>query len=307
MVTYLSSGSTVKVNAGTTGSFVAFTGTWPPAPGNYVLVVSASSVEDTVPANNSGNSAGYGTTPALVDYAVSAVTNKGAATAAVLGAATGSFHLTNNGPFNGTQYVSWAAYASLSGLVDSSAVLVASGTWRPLAKSESADISFNGQWPMRYGYYQLVVSVTVPVDVDTNSSNNVAASGSVTAVGFIGAVEPNDDYVNLTNPNDLGIALQPGMSVSVSGELQTDTEDVFAFNTGTASSVTVYISWTAGAHDVTVYFMTAANTSVQSSSVLSGSSLSTTWVSDAPGVQRWIRVSTTAATIPSYTLILTGN
>ncbi len=65
VVTQVASGTTGPVGAGATSGFIPFAGTWPTslAPNNnFVLVVSLSSPEDTVPANNVGTSvAVYGT------------------------------------------------------------------------------------------------------------------------------------------------------------------------------------------------------------------------------------------------------
>ncbi len=186
-----------------------------------------------------------------------------------MGPMTGSFHLSNGGPNNGIQNVSWSAYASLTSSVDSSAILIASGVTLPLSASGSRDISFTGQWPIRYGNYQLVVSVSVPppppvnTDVDTNLSNNVAATGilSTTAVGFINEVEPNNDadgICSLGGVQNLGITLQPGMSVLVTRNLAgvpTDNHDVFMVNTGSAASVSLYMNWSVS-QNVTLNFKT---------------------------------------------------
>jgi len=230
----------------------------------------------------------------------------------VLGPLTGSFHLANAGPNNGTQYASWAAYASLTGLVDASAVLVATGTTPPLVSTGSINIPFSGQWPIHYGNYQLVVTVSVPVDFDTNLANNVAASGSTAAVGFIAEVEPNNDAVTLSpaNVQDLGITLQPGMSVLVTGNLSgaADIDDVFTFNTGTANSVSLYISWS-GLHAVALNFLkNLPVTTLASTSTVGGTSLSLSWNVDAASTQRWIDVANTLLqTVSPYTLIITGN
>jgi len=316
LVTYVASGSFAgPVNAGTTSAFIPFAGTWPTATGTYVLVVTVSSPEDTVPGNNTGNSAGYGVVAPHVDYAVSAVTNTGAATAPVQGPLTGSFHLANGGPDKGTQYVSWAAYASESGAVDSSAVLVATGTTPPLVATGSTNIPFSGQWPIHYGNYQLVVSVSVPVDLDTNLVNNVVASGSTAAVGFINETEPNDDIAALVAVQNLGVTLQPGMSVVVTRSLAglpSDNHDVFMFNTGTATSVSLYLSW-ASSQGVTLSFyknLPSVTQLAPTTSTLNGTSLILTWNVDAAGTPRWIDVKNPggwlAGSVP-YTLIITGN
>lgn len=306
LVTFLSSSTFPgPVNAGPPSAFIPFSGTWPTTPGNYVLIVSVTSPEDAVAANNVGTSAvSYDVIAPHVDYAVSAVTNTGAATAPVMGAMSGSFHLTNNGPDNGTQWASWSAYASPSGAVDSSAVLIISGVTPPLVSSGSTDISFSGQWPMRYGNYKLVVSVSAPVDVDSNLANNVAASLATAAVGFINEAESNDDVATAQN---LGLTLQPGISVLVTrSSAGADMHDVFTFNTGTASSVSLYMSWS-GSATVTLSFYKDSVTPVPpTATTLTGSSLILPWNVDLPGIQRWIDVANPGGET-EYTLIITGN
>ena len=127
--------------------------------------------------------------------------------------------------------------------------------------------SFSGPWPLHYGNYHLVVSVSVPPPPpspsDINLWNNVAATGSgTTAVGFINEAEPNNDATNLSvgGVQNLGITLQPGMSVLVTRNLAgvpADKDDVFTLNTGTAASVSLYLSWSVS-QNVTLNFMTNA-------------------------------------------------
>jgi hypothetical protein len=165
---------------------------------------------------------------------------------------------------------------------------------------------------MRYGNYQLVVSVSVPVDVDTILSNNVAATGilSTTAVGYIYETESND---TVATAQDLGLTLQPGMSVLVTRSLAglpADNHDVFAFNTGTATSVSLYMSWVGSQNVILSFYKDSVTQVPPTATTLTGSSLILTWNRDATGAPRWIDVKNPggwlAGSVP-YTLIITAN
>jgi hypothetical protein len=156
--------------------------------------------------------------------------------------------------------VTWIAYASTSNVLDASAFQIASGIQGPLAGlATSAVIPFSGVWPLHYGSYYLIVSVSAPED--SNSGNNSGATATATTIGVFNEVptEPNDDYTNLTNYFDLGVTLKPGMTLLVTGTLNAsavppDIDDVLRFKTGTAASISLYMSWT-GNHVVELFFL----------------------------------------------------
>jgi hypothetical protein len=280
------------------------TADWPKTiDATYYLIVSVAAADDTGTDPNVKASPGFTTSAPSIDYAVTSVSYSGGLTAQVFGnVIDASFQLKNNSTTrNGSQQVNWTAYA-----VDSSAIPIDSGVSQPLAASASVSIPIVGKWPKHFGTYDIVVQVSVSGDFDTNSLDDSMAYGTTTDVGR--DIEPNSDYAGLSvgNVQDLGIVLEPGLSVSIRGTLgtpSTDTDDVFAYNTGTAASVTVYISWT-GNHNVTIFFMTGAGTYAQSANVPLGTSISDTWLRDVVPI-RWIRVSSAQAV--SYTLTMTGN
>ena len=188
---------------------------------------------------------------------------------------------------------------------------MASGASQPLATGAGAvTIPISGPWPLHYGAYHLVVSASASSDVESNASDNVAATAGTTAVGMINEAEPNDDADGpASDVQDLGITLRPGMSVLVTRNAAgADFDDVFAFNTGTAASVSLFMSWaSAGSQTVTLRFkkdlpvatLTSGNTPA-------GTSLSLSWNVDASLSQRWIDVNN-AVGETAYTLIITGN
>ncbi len=307
--TVLTAGTTTPLASGAT-STITFSGTWPSTPGTYYLIATVSSPDGLVAPNNTLASSAISITAANVDYSVTSVT---CTSGAVLsgGAVSGNFQMINNGPNNGTQYVTWQAYASTSSTLSGSAQLVASGSSAPLNSGvSSAVIPFSGQWPLTYGNYYLIVKVTVPVDVDVNLANNVRATGTTTAVGFINeaSYEPaNNSY--LTAPA-LGITLQPGMSLYVTGSLSlTDLDDFLAFNTGTANTITFSMSWaTTGSVNLEVDDTTG--TLVQGVGITSFTSVSLSWPTTGytPNVPMLIDSKNVGATSPgAYTMIISAN
>ena len=131
-------------------------------------------------------------------------------------------------------------------------------------------------------------------------------------VGVINEKEPNDDATALSPPNvqDMGVTLKPGMSILVSRILPgSDFDDVFAFNTGTAASVSLYMSWpSAGGQNVTLRFKKdlPVVTTIASATIAAGNSLSLSWDVDVASKQRWIDANN-AGGETAYTLIITGN
>jgi hypothetical protein len=171
-------------------------------------------------------------------------------------------------------------------------------------------ISFTCSWPLHYGTYYLVV--TAAASGDTDPVNIAGATDNFTTVGYIAEpTEPpfnNNDAGGLNNVTDLGITLQPGMSVSVTGTLSgsSDTDDVFAFDPGSSASVSFFISWT-DSHAVTLNFKkkSPAVTLLAFASTSSGLGLSLSWTID--GTPRFIDVHNTDGATFDYTLIITGN
>jgi len=304
--TLVASGTTSQLNAGQSAP-VLFTGTWPSTAGSYYLIARISATDDPNTANNTLPSTVLAVTPASVDYQVTSIARTGGGTDPA-SALNGTLQFTNNGPNAGTQYVTWQVYASKVTVLDGTAVLVASGTYAPLAASASSSlIGFSGTWPLTYGNYYLIARVSVPVDVDTNATNNTLTSASTTAVGFYTPSIQNNN-VNLSNPNVLPITLQPGMSLSVSASMPgTDLYDIYQFNTGTAASVTFTWSWgSTGATNL--YVFNAPSTFIQSVGT-TATSLSMLWSPvDAANTNRWIGLNNASGgSLGGYTLIITAN
>jgi hypothetical protein len=324
---YVSADSSPTIDAGATvidsdthgslgaspdSAIVGFTGTWPIAFGSYYLKVQLSATDDNDSTNDIKVSAVYATTPPTVNYVVSSVTDPGGS-ALPAGTIDGSFQLSNSGPNKGSQPVIWSAYISLTTAVDASAILIDSGVSQPLENGESIEVSFSGRWPLHYGSYHLVVSASAPPDVEAVPGNNVAATG-VTSVGLINEPgEPpyvNNDVGNLDDTTNLGVTLLPGMSVQVKGFMTntSDAADVYGLETGTATSVTVYVSWTDTSHNVSLKFMSKSPVTVLQQASTALMSLSLSWFVIPTGIPLWIDVENPLAqTIPEYTLIITGN
>jgi hypothetical protein len=287
---------------------IPFSSHWPNTAGTWYLIISVSATDDTVPGNDIVVSAQFTTTPAQPDYSVTAVTNTGGSIVPA-GAVNFQFQINNISLQNGTQPISWTVWASTINVLDGTAIRVASGTTQQLPAPGSVVISGSGPWPLHYGTYYLIASVTVAEDI--NPTNNSAATAGATAVGIFAESEPNGDYVNMVNVNTLtGVVLKPGMSVLVTGALSpaTDLDDIFGFNTGTANSITFYVSWT-GNFIVTLFVFTAPNVYLPGLSSPSTNTISLGWVPDASNVLRWIDLQNGPPTknIGPYTLVISAN
>lgn len=284
------------------------TANWPKTIGAmYYLIVSANAADDTGSDPNVKASDPCTLDAPSVKYVVTSPVPPPAGPTLPGGIITGSFQLSNTGANNGSQLVNWSVYASpTSSATDPSARLIASGAAQPLVSGAVTPISFTCPWPLHYGKYYLVA--TAAALGDTDPVNIAGATDNFTAVGYIAEpTEPpsdNDDADFLTNATDLGITLQPGMSVSVTGTLS-DPDDVFTFNPGSSASVSFFISWT-GSQAVTLNFKKKSPVTLLAiASTLSGSGLSLSWTVD--GTARWIDVHNTAGATFDYTLIITGN
>ncbi|HTP58218.1 MAG TPA: hypothetical protein VMM82_04830, partial [Spirochaetia bacterium] len=110
------------------------------------------------------------------------------------------------------------------------------------------------------------------------------------------------------------------MSIQINASLpnptpNTDKDDIFEFNTGTASSITFSMAWTSGSWDAALVPMTAANTFSGGIQITAATSLSLGWIPDAPSVSRWIDVQDGVLSpntygkenIGSYTLVISAN
>ena len=310
--TLAASGTIAALNSGQ-ATPVGFTGNWPAAAGAYYLVATVTASDDANTANNQAASAALAVNPASVDYKVLSVTLTGGA-ADPAAAMSGTLQFSNIGVNNGTQYVTWQVYASHDTVLDSSDMLIASGSNPPLASGGSSPvIPFSGNWPLTYGPYYLLAKVSVSADVDINPANNVAASASATTIGEYVDTEPNND-TNLVTVQVLPVTLKPGMSIMITGNLNhnvvpNDPWDVFQFNTGTAGSVTFSMTWASSA-TVYMYLLTAPATFAMSVNTI-GTSLSLPWSPvDLPNTNRWIGLNDQSGLLVSpgnYTLVINAN
>ena len=305
--TVVASGTSSPLGSGVSAA-VPFAGSWPATPGTYYLIAAVSAADDVNSANNSLTGAAIPVTAASVDYAVASVTYTGGVLNPA-GTVNGSFQLANIGANNGTQYVTWQAYASTTATPTSSSVLVAFGTVAPMAAgAPSTPITFSGAWPLNYGNYYLVVTATVPVDVDSNPANNVGATASTTAVGFYN--EDSDEPANnsTSTPYNLGVSMQPGMSICVTGSMPLlDSWDIVEINTGTAVSLSLSWTW-ATSTNVGLYVANTAGTILSGFTISGSTTLSMFWTVDLQNTAREIGMNAASAIPPgTQTLIITAH
>ncbi len=260
---------------------IGFSGTWPETPGEkYYLLVKIESAEDVISATTGNNLADSGPTPITttapnVDYRVTEVNYTSGTPPVPPGTALeGDFRYANDiAAENGAQALSWEAYASLDANLSAGDVRVASGGPLPAldANQTSSSIDISGTWPLDYGDYYLIVKVTSP-DNELNTDDDKKASGLAESIGIYSEAEPNDNWTDLPGPSPgtdyqilsgsaplTPIAFEPGMSIRIDGVgvSNSDRDDVFMLNTGTASSITCTVIWNTGESDIDVYVFRA--------------------------------------------------
>ncbi len=292
----------------TSDAVVILSGTWPDTQGATVrLIVQLSAEDDPYPSDNTLVGGVLTLSVPDVNYIVSEV-NYVSGSLMPGQTVDGNFRYGNSGGSEGTQTVSWAAYASKDQNLDSSDSFIAaggglialgSGTVSPL-------IPFSGTWPGPYGAYYLLVRVWAGDDVDT--TNNTGHTLPFQTIGLVTESEPNGDCVGLVDVDDLGIMLRPGMSVRISGDMSSgDVDDVFRFNTGTAGSINFSITWTGVSANGDFYVYDTTNHSLTGYGILSTQAVHWTWTVDMPGAWRWIDFRNSEnKNLGSYTLTISA-
>lgn len=159
--------------AGAAAPAIAFTGTYPTAPGTYYCIAKVSAFDD----GTTGTKA-LASSPILVsgpDYAVTSIAAPAGSSAGQ--AVSGSFVIENAGLAAGSSTVAWSVYASLSDAsLDAGDSLLASGTRAALAAGGSATISYSGAWPSTAGSYYLIATLSA----DDDAGGASLASGAIT-------------------------------------------------------------------------------------------------------------------------------
>jgi hypothetical protein len=164
---------------------IAFDGTWPPAPGDYYLIVRVFASDEPSPANTDGNELISPVTTDVPNYDVPMVSHlSGTTTGAMF---TGSFTLRNTGTVAGGADVAWTVYASKdnNSLEIGTDVLVDAGTYslpRLGPFPAQTDIGIQGTWPDVEGSYYLIVVVAAADEIDfsNNAGTTVDPPVSVT-------------------------------------------------------------------------------------------------------------------------------
>jgi len=312
-VTFTASGGnppyTYAVASGT-GSIDAATG---------VYTAPAAASNDIVVATDSSGQSGTATVLTFsaaapnVDYIVDQVNFvAGGSTYLPDGPMNGNFLYKNNGTNNGTQPVSWEAYASLDTNLDAGDVLIESGSGLPqlAVGATSGSIAFFGKWPLDYGKYFLVVRVMSSDEF--NPADNVGSTAATEAVGYFdeSLFESNNDYVGLTDFYDPGVTFQPGMSIRIDGTMDAvDLDDIMAFNTGTCSMITFAVTYGSANAQIRIFLLDGPNNFIDGVSGTPGA-IALNWTVDAAGAQRYLNLDNRGdnpAYTGSYTCVVTGH
>lgn len=170
------------LSAGGASSSITCSGTWPPAAGNYHLLIQLAASDDPDSSNNGVDSGAISVTglPAP-DYEVTSVM-PATPIFEVAGAAFGpyTFTFTNNGTGAGTIAATWEVYLSSNQTIGAGDQFVASGTVGvgSLGVGVPNSPTFAGAWPAAPGTFYLVARVSAVDDPDTTL--NTIASEAVT-------------------------------------------------------------------------------------------------------------------------------
>lgn len=175
----VSSGQIPPLDSGAQSSSIPIAGTWPDSSGFFYLIVELNSIDD----NDSSNDIGVIGTFAIsasdsdIDYIISNISQDyPIVSAGTLCSET--FSLTNLGGLNGSELISWSAYASLDQIIDGADILIVSNplSLSGLNSGESlSDINITGAWPMTSGTYYLLLEISANDETVTN--NNLGSRG----------------------------------------------------------------------------------------------------------------------------------
>jgi hypothetical protein len=318
----VASGSRAQLNGGAEVTGIAFSGTWPGVTGACYLIVGVTAVDDSLETNNALASSQVTVLPPSVDYAASNVTVNPSGlppevkTDAIPGTpVSGNFQYSNSPLANAVSWVSWTVYASLDMALSGDDILVASGSAPPLALGQSGPIAFSGTWPLNYGIYYLIAKVDS--SEESAPANNWASAAAMRRVGIydetltetLPLIVPdlgNGDYF-LSAPCLLNVTFRPGLSVRINGIMDaSDVDDIFAFNTGTANTITFYMTWASPpGRDVGYFPMIGPNNFLTGRVITNAAAITWAWTPDALAADRWWDVENSSTqNIGAYVLTI---
>ncbi|MBN1835309.1 MAG: hypothetical protein JW820_05625 [Spirochaetales bacterium] len=212
----LDSGSIAPLSSGGSSGPIAFTGSWPEAPGPYCFILAVDAGDDINPGNDVMAGSAVTVTAPDVDYVVSSVASLGGTTTG--GVITGEFQIENWGWDPGSHTVYWSAYVSTDAFYDPADTIIDSGSLSPLPGSGGIPVAFDGTWPSSAGTWYLIVVAEAADDVD--ALNNTKASAAVAVVSPL--VYPDYEVGNVV-VQDTG---SPGSLFSAAGIFQFDVTEV---------------------------------------------------------------------------------
>ena len=178
--TVIDSGSRPSLNSTVASGNIPVTGTWSEGAGNFYLIVTVSSSDETDTGNNKLVSGPFTiTAPGNVDYTVSDVTST-FTIATTGGVLSESFDITNVGGLAGGAIVNWEAFASSDNVWDAGDTSLGTGSISGLgAGATQADIAIIQNWNVASpGDYYLIVKVDSTDD--TLTGNDTGYSGPFT-------------------------------------------------------------------------------------------------------------------------------
>jgi hypothetical protein len=204
----IDTGQSTSLSFSDTSDTITFDGSWPLSSGIYYLIVKVSSGDDTDPSNNTGVSGAFNVTAGLsdIDYVVSDITQI-YPTVSSYSLCSETFDLSNTGGADGTETISWTAYASTNLTIDGSDTVIDSDITSLgglVSGGSHENIPISGHWPIDVGNYFLLIEISS--DDETVTDNNIVSRGGYSVVSAPDYNITSVNYLNSGNPlNPFGV------------------------------------------------------------------------------------------------------
>lgn len=198
----IDTGQSISLSSSDTSDTITFDGSWPLSSGIYYLIVKVSSGDDTDPSNNTGVSEAFTVIAGVsdIDYVVSGITQI-YPTVSSYSLCSETFDLSNTGGADGTDIISWTAYASTDLTIDGSDTVLDSDTTSlgGLVSGGSHDnIPISGHWPIDVDNYYILIIISS--DDETVTDNNIVSRGGYSVVSAPDYNITSVNYPNSGNP-----------------------------------------------------------------------------------------------------------
>jgi hypothetical protein len=252
---------------------IIISGFWPNISGDYYLIVSVESGDETITDNNT-NFCGLFTVQDPPDYSISSTTIQLEGTAGIVLNDSGIFNFTIDeiSGNDGSKPIFWEVFASLDEVLDGNDILIKEGSLGAItAFSSSGLISFaDGIWPLWGSDYFLIIDIFAVDDSNNGNNINISVSSVYVPEVYIEGVEDNSDSGpvtgTLSNVSDLGTILLDGTierneKIEVKGIMDADgSYDTYKFLCGSEiGNLSVSAEWNTGTDALDYYIWSTDN------------------------------------------------